>query len=208
MIRRFAPFAAWGTLLTWLGFELTIRVGSATSNAPSVAQSLEIAAFAWIWFSIWLRKPVTLLQIEPFTLFVVVVSMAALPIGLTLTSAHPNENLAASVLLSGSASLLLWAAIALGGSFAVFPLAISPRTNGPYRFVRHPIYSAYILGSAGWVMLFRDPIVALAAVTEAAALWYRAKAEERVLRGKFAEYKPYMDRVRGRFFPIPRSVSR
>ena len=46
---------------------------------------------------------------------------------------------------TGSQVIALWAVLTLRGSFSVLPEAREVVSSGPYRFVRHPIYVAYIL---------------------------------------------------------------
>ena len=67
-------------------------------------------------------------------------------------------------------------------------------TNGPYRFIRHPMYTAILLGSVGllihhfnWLRLLI--VIALAMVLVAKLTW-----EERMLLQKFEAYREYMRR--------------
>ena len=88
---------------------------------------------------------------------------------------------------------LLWAAIALRqwsfrtlGSYFTFTVQTSPDqtvvTTGPYRFVRHPAYSALLLAAAAGGLYVGNwlSLVALVA-TVAAGLAYRITVEERAL---------------------------
>jgi protein-S-isoprenylcysteine O-methyltransferase Ste14 len=112
---------------------------------------------------------------------------------------------ACGVLLSLYAGcMLLWAPVTLG-RFLV-PRAVVFRdhaliTTGPYRFVRHPIYSgnlALLLGSAlgtlNLVVLAIWPI-------EAVGILMEARVEEELLESKFGiEYRAYARRT-GRLIP-------
>jgi len=67
-------------------------------------------------------------------------------------------------------------------------------TNGPYRFIRHPMYTAILLGSVGllihqftWLRL--AIVIALAIVLVVKLTW-----EERMLLQKFETYRDYMQR--------------
>ncbi len=72
--------------------------------------------------------------------------------------------------------------------------------SGPYRFVRHPIYSAGILFFAGYA-LFAGPL-SLVGTALLAFLWsHKASLEERFLRDRYHEYAAYAVRVPWRLVP-------
>jgi protein-S-isoprenylcysteine O-methyltransferase Ste14 len=74
-------------------------------------------------------------------------------------------------------------------------------STGPYRYVRHPLYSGFalfVLGTAlllgsGYGLLFGLILVGMAAT--------RAVLEERALRDELRGYDAYMTRVRSRLIP-------
>lgn len=90
------------------------------------------------------------------------------------------------------------------GNFSVYP---EPKnhahlvTSGPYRMVRHPMYSALILmmlgitGYNGHVLNLLGFVLVLAAVTT------KAVREERFLRARFSGYADYA-RTTPRFLPF------
>lgn len=45
-----------------------------------------------------------------------------------------------------------WAVATLGRSFGLVAANRGIRTGGPYRFVRHPLYAAYVLAETGYVL--------------------------------------------------------
>lgn len=106
-------------------------------------------------------------------------------------------------LLLVGAGLGLWSLSALGGSLSPYP---KPRRSGelvehgPYRVVRHPIYSSILVAlvgvclvGSGWALL---PLAVL-------LLWWVGKAhvEEAWLRGHYPGYEAYCQRVRSRIIP-------
>lgn len=118
-------------------------------------------------------------------------------------------SVASAVALAGAAVgmggvlLGIAAARALGRSLTPFP---QPRRTGelvergPYRVVRHPLYSAGLLLATG-VSLASSP-VALACTGALGLLWAAKSAvEERFLRERFAGYAAYARRVRWRLVP-------
>jgi protein-S-isoprenylcysteine O-methyltransferase Ste14 len=69
-------------------------------------------------------------------------------------------------------------------------------THGPYRWVRHPMYSALLLLTLGLV-LGRPSAIRLAAwIVLAAVLLAKISREERLLRERFPDYVDYAGRSR------------
>jgi protein-S-isoprenylcysteine O-methyltransferase len=102
------------------------------------------------------------------------------------------------------AALLAWASAVLG-RFLVHEAAVFPDhaliTSGPYRFLRHPIYSGYLalllgtgLGTLNVYLLLLWPI-------SLAGILVQARSEEQLLGSKFGEaYRCYAGRT-GRLVP-------
>lgn len=111
---------------------------------------------------------------------------------------------AANVLLLAAAALGLWALTAnRPGNFNIRP---EPRpdgvlvTGGPYRWVRHPMYTAVLLAAAAAALTtggLQDALLGLALLV---VLWAKAGIEERALVQRFAGYGDYQARTR-RFLP-------
>lgn len=90
--------------------------------------------------------------------------------------------------------------IALGRSFSLLPARRSIRVGWMYRFVRHPIYSAYIFGDGIYVSLLPTRQNFLLLVVGAVLFAWRASLEERLLRND-PQYREYAERTRWRFLP-------
>lgn len=75
-------------------------------------------------------------------------------------------------------------------------------TSGPYRYIRHPFYAAFLLALAGALLFSPQPGTLLTFVVGLAMLNVTAAREERRLRASAfgAEYAAYMAST-GRFFP-------
>lgn len=114
-----------------------------------------------------------------------------------LLSGSPLNKLSASsyTFLLPAILLVLWAIITMQKS----KLRILPEpslhavlvTNGPYRFIRHPMYTAILTGSIGllvhqftWIRL--AIVIALAMVLLIKLFW-----EEKLLSRKFEAYEQY-----------------
>jgi protein-S-isoprenylcysteine O-methyltransferase Ste14 len=74
-------------------------------------------------------------------------------------------------------------------------------TTGPYRLVRHPMYSCAILYFLGVPLLLGSWWALLPVPLFTAAFGGRAIGEERVLRRALPGYEAYMDKVRFRLIP-------
>jgi len=94
----------------------------------------------------------------------------------------------------------VWGVWNLRYSFSIEPQARGLVTSGPYRFARHPIYTAYLLQYAGVLLL--APSIGFCLLLGAWLLlaWTRIRFEERLLASVFPEYVPYRARV-GMFGP-------
>jgi protein-S-isoprenylcysteine O-methyltransferase Ste14 len=127
----------------------------------------------------------------------------------TLFFAEPPSSWVSWITLAGfvPVHLLFWGALATHGgkrpAFAFLPDAPSClRTTGPYRLIRHPIYSAYLLGWVNtalatgmwWPFLFPGFMAVI--------YWWAARQEEQsMLSGPMAEqYREYQKRT-GMFVP-------
>lgn len=67
---------------------------------------------------------------------------------------------------------------------------------GPYRLIRHPIYSGLILGAVGIALVRMSLVVAVLAVALAVVLDLKRRREEAWLLGRYADYAAYMARTR------------
>lgn len=89
------------------------------------------------------------------------------------------------------------------GNFSVFP-EIKNRANlitgGPYRYMRHPMYTALILLMAGIAIYNGHEANYLGLVLVIIAVFGKSSLEERYLLEKFPNYAEYRARTR-RFIP-------
>jgi protein-S-isoprenylcysteine O-methyltransferase Ste14 len=101
------------------------------------------------------------------------------------------------------AVVIVAAAANLGRSLTPLPTPVADgelRTNGLYRYVRHPIYSGVMAIVAGGAVRSRSILVAAFAVALVCWLMLKARWEERRLSERFGEYRGYMSRT-PRFVP-------
>lgn len=108
-------------------------------------------------------------------------------------------DIVATTLLSGSALLALWALAAnRPGNFNIRP---TPRaggtlvTSGPYRWVRHPMYTAVLTAAAAAGVMANQVVDAGLWVALLAVLMAKAGIEERALIVRFPDYQGYQSRT-------------
>jgi protein-S-isoprenylcysteine O-methyltransferase Ste14 len=91
-------------------------------------------------------------------------------------------------------SLVVVGKIALGRSFGVVPANRGVVVRGPYTFVRHPIYTGYLITHLMFLVAHPTPWNASVILVSDVALILRALMEERILSGD-VEYQSYCRRV-------------
>jgi len=104
------------------------------------------------------------------------------------------------VLVTLSAFLSCASLLTLGRSFGVRPALRDVVTSGPYRFVRHPIYLAYVIGDIGYNLEEWNVGTVLMVLIGWAALLWRIRAEDRVL-SQDPQWSNYVASVPYRLFP-------
>ncbi|WP_241025515.1 MULTISPECIES: methyltransferase [Burkholderia] len=104
-----------------------------------------------------------------------------------------------SLLLCGIA-FQLFAKLSLGRSFGLLPANRGVVSVGAYRFVRHPIYAAYLLSEIGFVLTNYSPRNAFMITSWMLLQIGRIYLEERVL-SEDADYRAYKEKVRYRLIP-------
>jgi protein-S-isoprenylcysteine O-methyltransferase Ste14 len=93
----------------------------------------------------------------------------------------------------------VWARVYLGRNWGM-PMTLQEGhelvTSGPYAFVRHPIYTGFLLAMAG--SIFADGTIWLGILVVAGIYFiYSAKTEEKIMRQQFPnEYPGYIQRTK------------
>jgi protein-S-isoprenylcysteine O-methyltransferase Ste14 len=131
------------------------------------------------------------------------ICMLVLP-ALALPALRPG-TIPLSTLLLGGASLALMAWTLLHNRLGNFNLRPLPKTygalvtSGPYRWIRHPMYSAVLLGGAALALLSEPGWAVWACL--ALVLFVKSTFEERWMREQHPAYSDYAAASK-RFVPL------
>ena len=106
---------------------------------------------------------------------------------------------AGAVLIAGGAALSIAGALKHGPGLSALPYPRdggTPLYTGPYRIVRHPIYSGAVFVAIGWAFLRHGWLTLGYAALLFVLFDAKARREERWLVEKFPSYLGYQRRVR------------
>ncbi len=107
-------------------------------------------------------------------------------------------------LLLGSL-LFISVILRLGANFSALPYPKPESTlieTGPYRIVRHPMYSGVILIAFGWALVMHSWLAISTALVILVFIDLKTRREEAWLKKKFPGYAAYQHRVRKLVPPI------
>lgn len=153
--------------------------------APMVVRRVpqRITANPWFWLLTFVETYWPLL------------TLGFLEVGVSLISHAVADSLAIL-----SVVLTLWARLTLGRNIGLVPAQREIVTSGPYRFVRHPIYTAIFVSTLAVILQTYTPLNF--SLFSLGIFWFLLKsvAEEHFLRLD-AGYNAYMRQVRFRWIP-------
>jgi len=95
----------------------------------------------------------------------------------------------------------VWSYLILGKNLSVVPALREVVSNGPYQFVRHPIYACYLHLALSYLIILPGLINGIAALIVFAGLFLRAREEESLLATDPA-YVLYRQRNSNKFFSV------
>lgn len=114
--------------------------------------------------------------------------------------AHGTDMVVGQVMQMMGITLQVLAMFSLNRSIGIVPANRGIRTNGLYRFVRHPLYASYVLAFGGY-LLSQPSMHNLCVYLAACFLWVlRLLAEEKFLL-QDESYQEYAANVRWRMIP-------
>lgn len=115
------------------------------------------------------------------------------------------EALAVALLMAGAVGLFVWSTRTMGRNWSIVARTLADHQlvqDGPFRLIRHPIYTGMFLFMLAVAVAFGHTRQLVPGVPVfALGTWLRVRIEERMLRGLFAgDYDAYAGRVK-RFVP-------
>jgi protein-S-isoprenylcysteine O-methyltransferase Ste14 len=187
MILASAPLIA----LCWITFYV-VWVTAALFTKRTVERA------AW-WNSWWIVLPVAAVMFSMRHAILSAASARLWPVTLAL-------GIVADAVTVIGLLITLWARRALGTNWSanvVFKERHELVEGGPYRFVRHPIYSGVLLMLFGTMLVWGRIVGVVGFVVVMAGLSVKASLEERLLMKHFPEaYEQYRRRVRAAIIPF------
>jgi protein-S-isoprenylcysteine O-methyltransferase Ste14 len=121
-------------------------------------------------------------------------------IDLRWSPGHVAWPTAGLVLVTLAACLSFVSLLIMGRCFGIRPALRGLVTNGPFRFVRHPMYLSYVIADVGYNLQEWNSVTLLPVLVGWVSLVYRIHAEERVL-SQHAGWSAYVALVHYRLFP-------
>jgi protein-S-isoprenylcysteine O-methyltransferase Ste14 len=195
--RRFADLLLFGVTSAELGVLLTQAADFSVADWIYVLQHVLVLGIA-------VRRPPPQFQdSSPLSVVSVVVAYAYSYAQVIYLDRFPGEEgwpWAGLVLVTFAAVLSLASLLTLGKHFGVRPALRGLVTTGPYRFVRHPMYLAYMIGDIGYNLQEWNRGTILLTLVGWASLLYRIHAEEQVI-AKDSGWERYAAAVAYRLAP-------
>lgn len=108
-----------------------------------------------------------------------------------------NIGVASLIIIGLSIVLVFWSIFTMKKSkLRIFPepsLDATLITQGPYQFIRHPMYTSVLLGSFGLVLIYFNSTRATVFIILFIDLLIKLNWEEAMLKSKFEGYRKYCE---------------
>jgi protein-S-isoprenylcysteine O-methyltransferase Ste14 len=190
VVREFCARALVVTLFTLLTVNLFadyMRTGHVTGLLLLAGESLVVVLTL-------VRRQAQLVDRSFAAAVVTALSVAGPPMVRAGTALPLAPDVITAMISAAGLCLVVVGKIALGRSFGVVPANRGVVVRGPYTFVRHPIYTGYLITHIGFLMANPSAWNIALMVLADTALIVRALMEERVLIAD-AAYQGYCQRV-------------
>ena len=168
------------------------------SSARSVKSTRETKGWlAGNWHGIWLLIGGLFLSSPPF------LAKLGVPLSSLTIPLVPRSIIAQAVIIVLTVTGLVVAIVArrtLAGNWSravAFKEDHELITNGPYHYVRHPIYTGVLLMISSTALFVGTPSAGIGFLIMVLAIWFKLRAEEELLSEHFPrEYPAYKQRTK------------
>ncbi|MGA9529165.1 MAG: isoprenylcysteine carboxylmethyltransferase family protein [Terriglobales bacterium] len=168
----------------------------------------------WLWTALGTKKvavnestALRLLRMAMLVLVIIILKTDWVrigPLGRRFVPRHSNVIWVGVALTALGVALAIWARWNLGRNWSdkvVLKVDHELIRSGPYRYLRHPIYTGILLGVAGTVVTVGEVRGLLALILLAASYYVKATREEKILAANFGEAFEAHKRRTGFFLP-------
>jgi len=157
-----------------------------------------VAAFYALIIWAYLRRGPAKATSTSITAHAAAITATLLPFAfplLTSGTVHIGRELVADILLVTGTAWSVWSIRSLGRNLSIIAQAREVAEHGPYRWVRHPLYTGEIVSSLGLVVAAGTMTAAGVWMTLVALQVYRARREEQILIATLPTYAAYRTRT-------------
>ncbi|MFG1912546.1 methyltransferase family protein [Kribbella sp. NPDC048928] len=176
---------------------LVLAQSSGTGALRWVGDVMVMTFYALIIWAYLRREPAKATSTS-YAAHTAAVTATLLPFTLPLLAGGPpgaGQELVADALLVVGSVWSIWSLRSLGKNLSVIAQARDVVEHGPYRWVRHPLYSGEIVSSLGVLVAAGSPAAVGVWILLVALQVYRALREEHVLLGTLPAYADYRTRT-------------
>jgi protein-S-isoprenylcysteine O-methyltransferase Ste14 len=184
---------SWITMGLWCVLIIYIVRGARTANAE-IEHPARMSVFSRV------LKIVGMLYLFALIYFPRSVGIPARP----MAAHHLGRDLAGVVLCAAGVALVIASRRALGRSWSDLVVLKNNHEliqRGPYRWMRHPLYSGMLLAILGSAITVNTRVAYLAVPVVLFGFWVKSRQEEALLEQHFSEYRQYRQRVKA-FIPF------
>jgi protein-S-isoprenylcysteine O-methyltransferase Ste14 len=199
------PLCAFVVLVNVFGIYRGLRLTSLDAiKLLSSINAVLVTCFYALVVTQYLSRPTARRTSRSFADNAIAVITSLLPLALVaiVGNVRTGAVLAVSGAVIGIAGLVfsVYSLRILGRSFSVIPQARVVVMNGPYKHLRHPLYTAEIITVVGFVLAHLSVEAVVILITFVLLQFYRAVCEETILASTFPAYADYLSATH-RFLP-------
>jgi protein-S-isoprenylcysteine O-methyltransferase Ste14 len=180
--------------------QFAYRVLEQFATTLSVETFLLVLSEVLVIFLIVFRKRATAFTTRPGDWILALLGASGPLLASPVAAAALTSSTVSTTLMLVGMFVQISAKIALWRSFGIVPANRGIKVEGPYRFVRHPMYAGYVLTHVGFLLAFPSWQNAAVYAGSLAIQVFRLLREERVLNQDPA-YRVYASKVRYRLLP-------